>query len=102
MSEEGYDIVTSPLPAVFTVVKEINTPRLPGIKGMMRAKSAKITSWTAKDISAETTNTGLAGSRTSVVKIFTPPVRAGGQMIAGEVPEITDKLVGLLKDVING
>lgn len=102
MSEEGYDIVTSPLPAVFTVVKEINTPRLPGIKGMMRAKSAKITSWTAKDIGAETANTGLAGSRTSVVKIFTPPVRTGGQMITGEVPEVTEKLVGLLKDVING
>jgi electron transfer flavoprotein beta subunit len=102
MSEEGYDIVVSPLPAVFTVVKEINTPRLPGIKGMMRAKSAKITVWSAKDIGAEPANVGLTGSRTTVVKIFTPPQRTGGQMLHGELPELADKLVGLLKDVING
>ncbi|MGE5309312.1 MAG: electron transfer flavoprotein subunit beta/FixA family protein [Deltaproteobacteria bacterium] len=102
MSEEGYDILVSPLPAVFTVVKEINTPRLPGLKGMMRAKSAKITTWSAKDIGAEPENVGLKGSRTSVVKIFTPPVRAGGQMLTGEVPEVAEKLAGLLKEVVNG
>lgn len=102
MSEEGYDILVSPLPAVFTVVKEINTPRLPGIKGMMRAKSAKITVWSAKDIGAEPSNVGLSGSRTSVVKIFTPPARKGGEMLSGEVPEVAEKLAGLLKDIVNG
>ena len=101
MTEEGFDIVSSPLPAVFTVVKEINTPRLPGLKGMMRAKSAKITVWSAKDIGAESANIGLAGSRTSVVKIFTPPVRQGGQMISGETSEIVEKLSGLIKEAIN-
>jgi electron transfer flavoprotein beta subunit len=102
MSEEGYDVVVSPLPAVLTVVKEINTPRLPGIKGMMRAKSAKITVWSAKDIGAEPANVGLSGSRTTVVKIFTPPQRKGGEIISGEIPEVTEKLVGLLKDVVTG
>ena len=101
MSEEGYDIVSSPLPAVFTVVKEINTPRLPGLKGMMRAKSAKITVWSAKDIGAESAKIGLSGSRTSVVKIFTPPVRSGGQMLTGETGEIVEKLAGLIKEAIN-
>lgn len=102
MSEEGYDILVSPLPAVFTVVKEINTPRLPGIRGMMRAKSAKITVWSAKDIGAEPESCGLKGSRTQVVRIFTPPQRSGGQMLGGEVPEVVEKLAGLLKDVVNG
>jgi len=32
MTEEGYDIVETPVPCLFTVVKEINTPRLPSLK----------------------------------------------------------------------
>jgi electron transfer flavoprotein beta subunit len=97
MTEEGYDILETPLPALFTVVKEINVPRIPSLKGMMRAKSAKIAHWTAKDIDAEAQNLGLSGSPTNVVKIFTPAARSGGQMLGGEVPEIVDKLVGLIK-----
>src|SRR3989338_1484250 len=38
MTEEGYDIIESPLPCLITVVKEINEPRLPSLKGKMRAK----------------------------------------------------------------
>ena len=43
MTEEGFDIVETPVPCLFTVVKEINTPRLPSLKGMMRAKSQRET-----------------------------------------------------------
>jgi electron transfer flavoprotein beta subunit len=102
MSEEGFDILETPLPALFSVVKEINEPRIPSLKGMMRAKSAKITSWTAKDIGVDPKEVGLSGSRTTVVKIFTPPHRTGGEKITGETPEIVEKLVGLLKSAITG
>jgi electron transfer flavoprotein beta subunit len=102
MTEEGYDVVSSPMPVLLTVVKEINEPRIPSLKGMMRAKAAKITVWTAKDIDADPKDLGLSGSPTNVVKIFTPPHRTGGQMITGDASEVTTKLVGLLKDVITG
>jgi electron transfer flavoprotein beta subunit len=102
MTEEGYDVVSSPTPVLLTVVKEINEPRIPSLKGMMRAKAAKITVWTAKDIDADPKDLGLSGSPTNVVKIFTPPHRTGGQMITGDTSEVTTKLVGLLKDVITG
>ena len=36
MTEEGYEVVETPLPCLLTVVKEINEPRLPSLKGMMR------------------------------------------------------------------
>jgi len=98
MSEEGFDIVSTPVPCLLTVVKEINEPRIPSLKGMMRAKSAKITTWTAKDIAAEPKDVGLSGSRTQVVKIFTPPQRTGGQMLTGEKDEIVTKVVGLIKE----
>jgi len=100
MTEEGYDIIETPLPCVFTVVKEINTPRLPSLKGMMRAKSAKIAKWAAVDIDADPKNLGLDGSPTRVVKIFTPPPRKGGQILKGETIETSKKLVDLLKDIV--
>jgi len=100
MMEEGYEIIETPLPAVLTVVKEINEPRLPSLRGMMKAKSAKITLWTQKELELDPQHIGLCGSPTQVVKIFTPPQRAGGEMLTGEIPEIADKLVELLKNEI--
>jgi electron transfer flavoprotein alpha/beta subunit len=37
---EGYDIVESALPVLMTVVRELNEPRLPSLKGKMKAKKA--------------------------------------------------------------
>lgn len=100
MTEEGYDIVETPIPCLLTVVKEINTPRLPSLKGMMKAKSAKITKWTADDIKADPKSIGLDGSPTRVVKIFTPPPRKGGEMLKGDTIDIAKEVVELLKDIV--
>jgi electron transfer flavoprotein beta subunit len=100
MMEQGYEIIAAPLPVLLTVVKEINEPRLPSLKGMLRAKSAKITVWTLKELNLDTQKIGLSGSPTQVVKIFTPPPRIGGQMLKGETLEVADKLVELLKSEI--
>jgi electron transfer flavoprotein beta subunit len=101
MMEEGFEIIETPLPALLTVVKEINEPRLPSLKGMMRAKSAKITVWTQKELNLDPQSIGLCGSPTQVVKIFTPPQRLGGQMLKGEIPEIASQLVDLVKNEVN-
>ena len=100
MTEEGYDIVETPLPCLLTVVKEINTPRMPSLKGMMRAKSAQITKWTAADIECDPKSIGLDGSPTRVVRIFTPPPRKGGEIIKGETHQIAQELAALLKDLV--
>lgn len=97
MTEEGHEVIASPLPCLITVVKEINTPRLPSLKGKMKAKSAQIKTWNAQDIGCEVKNTGLEGSPTRVVKIFSPPPREKGQVLEGDPGEIAEKLVGLLK-----
>jgi len=100
MMEEGYDVVETPIPCLLTVVKEINTPRMPSLKSMIRSKSAKIVQWTAADINADPKNIGLDGSPTRVVKIFTPPLRKSGQMLKGDTIEISQRLSELLKDVV--
>ncbi len=48
--EEGRQIVSSSLPAVVSVVKEINEPRYPSFMGIRKASKAEIPTWTAADI----------------------------------------------------
>jgi len=101
MMEEGFEIIETPIPTLLTVVKEINEPRLPSLKGLMRAKNAKITVWTQKELNLDPQQIGLCGSPTQVIKIFTPPPRTGGQVLQGEISEVANKLVNLLKDEIH-
>ncbi|MDD5594293.1 MAG: electron transfer flavoprotein subunit beta/FixA family protein [Candidatus Margulisbacteria bacterium] len=98
MLEEVNEVVECPLPAVVTVVKQINEPRLPSLKGLMRAKKAEIKSFSAQFIESDLDNTGLKGSPTSVVKIFTPPVKGSSQMLSGEPEEMVNSLLGKLKE----
>lgn len=98
--ETGYEAIESPLPCVLTVVKEINEPRLPSLKGKMAARKAEITTWGAADIEAEADKLGLDGSPTKVVKVFTPPPRAGGEMLEGDPGEIAAKLAEKLKETV--
>ncbi|MFC1621189.1 electron transfer flavoprotein subunit beta/FixA family protein [Candidatus Omnitrophota bacterium] len=97
MTEEGYEIIESPLPCLITVVKEINEPRLPSLKGKMRSKKIEIKKWGAKDLDVDPALIGLNGSPTKVVRIFTPPPRKKGQILEGDAKEISIKLVELLK-----
>lgn len=92
MTEDGYEVIEMPLPAVITVVKEINEPRLPSIKGMMRAKKAEISVWTADDINADENLCGLKGSPTQVVKTFVPIHNVQSEMIEGTADEQAKKL----------
>ncbi len=101
MLEEGYEVIETPLPALLTVVKEINEPRIPSLKGLMRAKAAKITTFTQKELVLDPQQIGLCGSPTQVVKIFTPPQRQGGQVLKGEVADIAAELVELLRGEVN-
>jgi electron transfer flavoprotein beta subunit len=101
MLEEGFEIIETPLPALLTVVKEINEPRIPSLKGLMKAKNAKITTLTQKELELDPQQIGLCGSPTQVVKIFTPTPRVGGQMLNGEIVDIAKQLVDLIKDEVN-
>jgi len=97
MTEEGHDIVDLTLPAVLSVVKEINEPRLPSLKGKMQAKKAPITKWGASDIGLDGSNVGK-NSYTEKLKVSPPPPRQKGEMIDGETPEEkVEKLYDKLK-----
>ena len=97
-TEDGYDVVELSLPAVVSVVKEINEPRLPSLKGKMSAKKKTIVRWSASDLGLSGDGIG-ANSRTRVLKVSTPPPRAKGEMITGETPdEIAESLFKKLRE----
>ena len=101
MTEEGYDVVEVQLPALFTVVKEINEPRPPSLRGKMKAKKAQIPKWGAGDMDVDPEKIGLKGSPTQVVKIFAPPRTGHHEIIEGESPEqIAENLVEKILDFI--
>ncbi|MBA7469183.1 MAG: electron transfer flavoprotein subunit beta [Dehalococcoidia bacterium] len=98
MVEDGYEVVESPLPAVITVVKEINMPRLPSLRGIARSRSATIPVWGAKELNTDPGRVGLAGSFTQVIRIFSPQRVCQGEIFQGEAEEQVDCLVNRLKD----
>ncbi|WP_425058913.1 Caffeyl-CoA reductase-Etf complex subunit CarD [Sporomusa carbonis] len=79
--EEGYEIIEAQLPLVVTVVKSINEPRYPTVKGTMKANRKQIPVWTVNDLAVEPEKLGLKGSPTQVRRIFTPKQRTQGEII---------------------
>ncbi|MFA6308147.1 MAG: electron transfer flavoprotein subunit beta/FixA family protein [Clostridia bacterium] len=99
LTDDGYEVIEMPLPAVITVVKEINEPRLPSIKAMMRAKKAEVTVWTADDVGADIDKCGLKGSPTQVVKTFIPVHDIESEVFEGTPEEQSKQLVEKLTNM---
>lgn len=95
--EEGYETVEVRLPVVLTVVKEINEPRTPSLRGKMAAKKADIPRWGVAELAVPEDRVGLLGSPTQVVKVMTPPCRSGGARHEGEPEELAERLFDTLK-----
>ena len=100
MVEEGYEVIEATLPAVITVVKEINVPRLPSLRGTMKAKSAKIPVWNAAEIGVEADKAGIPGSPTRVVKIFYPKRTHKSEIFQGTVEEQVSQLAERLEKIV--
>jgi len=98
LMDEGYDVVETSLPALITVVKEINEPRVPSLKGKMKAKNLKVTVWTAKDIDADEEKIGLKGSPTQVVRIFPPAPRGQREILSGSIEDQVATVAKKLKE----
>ena len=83
MTDDGYRREQLPLPALLTVVKEINVPRLPSVTGVLRGQAAEVTVWDAPDVGALPEEIGQRGSRTRVVRTARPAKKAGCRMVDG-------------------
>jgi electron transfer flavoprotein beta subunit len=96
ITDDGYEEIEIKLPALITVVKEINMPRLPSIKSMKAAKESIIEIMSSEDVKADEKRAGLKGSPTQVRKTFVPIHKVNNILIEGSVEEKADKLAEIL------
>ncbi len=98
LMEDGYDRIKVSLPIVLTVVKDINNPRLPSLRGKRQAKKIEMKMWTADDLNLNEKEIGLNGSPTQVVKIFSPELNKDVEKHEGTAEELVDILHKKLKE----
>lgn len=90
--EQGKQIVTSKLPAVISVMKDINEPRYPSFMGIRKASKAVIPEWTLADLGVS-----LPGVRVAVTGYKNlPPRETKLELIEGTPQEMAAKLVDRL------
>jgi len=61
-AEIGYNTVEAEMPALVSVVKSINEPRYPSMKGIMSSKKKPIDTMTLADLGLDTSKVGTAAS----------------------------------------
>jgi electron transfer flavoprotein alpha subunit len=79
--EGAHETLCAPLPALLTVVKEINEPRRAKLPDLVRALRTDVPVLTATDLKLDPELAGLKGSPTRVRRVFPPPQRTGGEII---------------------
>jgi len=98
--EGRHEVVEASLPAMISVVREINHPRYPTVTLRLMAEDAKVTLWDNKVMKLDENTIGLRGSATQVRKIFSPE-RAKGEILGdgmNKPNEAADLLVRNLLD----
>ena len=91
--DDGKETVTAPLPAVISVVKEINDPRYPSFMGIRKAGRAKIPVWGAADLGVD-----AIGSKVDWSHVYAMAPREGeveiieGDSVAEQAAKLADKL----------
>src|SRR6266542_5911554 len=91
--EEQVETVEAPLPAVVTVVKDLNEPRYPSLLRIKRVAKVEIPTWGAAELGV-----AVNGMAASLVSRVPPPPRAKGEIIPGadaaeKVRTLVDKLM---------
>ena len=79
-TDEGYDVVESPLPAVVTVTGGINEARYPALRGIMQAKNKDVKQLSLAEIKLEG-QAGKAALTQEVVAVAPAEARKAGEVI---------------------
>lgn len=99
LMEDHYEDLKTELPVLITVIKEINLPRIPSLKGMMKAKKAQVNLWKCEHMEGEPCYYGQDGSPTRVVDVWTEQMQKEGRKVEGGPEELADALMKELKNL---
>jgi len=91
--ESGYRILETPLPALVTVTRDINTPRFTSLIGVMEAESKPLVTWSAKDIGLSPEEVGFQGSTTQTGDVFMVEIKRQAEILTGEPEEMVQAII---------
>ena len=97
MLDHGSAELEVSLPAVLTVLKEANEPRLPTLAGRLRAYRTEPRQANLAALGLTDDAVGLAGSPTRVVRIAVPEARRSHVRLDGAPDDVAGKLIEELK-----
>lgn len=80
-TETGYVKLECSTPAVISVIKGINEPRFPSMKGIMTAKTKPVDIKDASALALDAGKIGLDGAKTKVLSGRTPEPRKAGETV---------------------
>ncbi len=97
--EGGFERLGCDLPALLTVIGEMNEPRYPAVDALLDAcrDNAPIKIWNAADIGVKTAEVGLSGSLTHVIRTFAPKQAREGEMFEGDTHTVVTQLLGRMR-----
>lgn len=78
------ETVEAALPAVVSVTDQINEPRYPSFKGIMKAKKKPLDEWSLDDLGVSADQVGPSGAWTRVERISARPPRSAGEIVTDE------------------
>jgi len=98
--EDGYERLQCRIPALITVIGEMNNPRFPRVERLLGAcrEKAPIQVWNAADIGVKAQQVGLEGSLTHVIRTFAPKFKREGKILEGSKETVVRELIQKLKD----
>ncbi|HEX21234.1 MAG TPA: electron transfer flavoprotein beta subunit/FixA family protein [Actinobacteria bacterium] len=79
--ENGTQVVSGRLPALITVVKEINEYRYASLANLIKAAKFEPIIWNQEYLKLDKSRIGLKGSPTTVRRIFAPPRKSSGEIV---------------------
>jgi electron transfer flavoprotein beta subunit len=92
--EDSIETVKAKMPALVTVTREINQPRIPSLMMIMKASKKEIVTWTLTDLGVQKEK---LASKIEVVEVLAPKTERKRIRITGEnAAEIADKLAKAL------
>jgi electron transfer flavoprotein beta subunit len=94
--ENGYRLVRVKLPAVFTVTRDVNTPRKLSFSGIIKARQKEITALGLKDLGLLDGEVGLRGSPTIVSRLDHLEIKREMKLLEGTTEEKAEHLVRIL------
>ncbi len=98
LTEYGTETVRCRMPAVLTVLKDLNVPRLPSLVSQMKARRCAVTRLGADQMGGDPEEMGLEGSPTRVVRVFSPPQRGECVLLEGPAERIAARLADLFRN----